>query len=148
MGLTVYHKRAHLYRALLEGAAYSFRHLFEVFEDYGLNVSRVIACGGGANSDLWVQIVSDVIGHDQTIPNIPIGSDIGSAYLAAKGTGLVDDIASFITNRRQKDTQIIKADPQNHVRYQDYYRIYRRLYESVKSDMHALVELTEDHHNL
>ncbi len=145
LGLTVYHKRIHLYRALLEGTAYSFRHIFEVFDDYGFDVSRVIACGGGATSQLWVQIVSDVIGYDQTIPNIPIGSDIGSAYLAAIGTGLIDDIASFITKRRQKDTRTIQVNPQNHARYQDYYGIYRRLYENVKSDMHTLAELAEDH---
>jgi xylulokinase len=145
LGLTVYHKRAHLYRALLEGAAYSFRHNFEVFDTYGFEVSRVIACGGGANSNLWVQIVSDVIGYDQSIQNIPIGSEIGSAYLAAKGTGLMEDIASFINKRRQKDIQYVEVDPQNHARYQDYYRIYRRLYKSVKADMHALAELAEGH---
>lgn len=148
LGLTVFHKRAHLYRALLEGTAYSFRHIFEAFENAGLPVSQVIACGGGSNSRLWVQIVSDVTGYDQTIPNIPIGSDIGSAYLAAKGIGLMDDMASFITRRRQEDTQIVKADPQNHIRYQDFYRIYRSLYENVKSDMHAVAELTEDQYNL
>ena len=145
LGLTTYHKRAHLYRALLEGTAYSLRHNLEVFNKCGFDVSRVIAGGGGANSNLWVQIVGDVIGYDQSIPNMPIGSDIGSAYLAAKGTGLIGDLASFITNRRQKDTRTVRADPQNHARYTDYYRIYRRLYESVKSDMHALAELAENH---
>jgi sugar (pentulose or hexulose) kinase len=75
---------------------------------------------------------------------MPIGSDIGSVYLAAKGTGLVDDLASFIVQRRQEDKRKVTVDPRNHVRYQDFYRIYRRLYESVKSDMHALAELTED----
>jgi len=145
LGLTTYHKRPHLYRALLEGTAYSFRHILEVFQKCGFDVSRVIACGGGANSSLWVQIIADVIGCDQSIPNIPTGSDIGSAYLAAKGTGLIGDLAAFIPSRRQKDARTVRADPQNHDRYTDYYRIYRSLYESVKSDMHALAELAEKH---
>jgi xylulokinase len=143
LGLTLHHKRAHLYRALLEGTAYSLRHIIEAFHEAGFDVSRVIACGGGANSSLWVQIVGDVIGFDQSIPNIPNGSDIGSAYLAAKGTGRIEDLASFIPRRRQKDARTVGFDPQNHARYTDYYRIYRRLYESVKSDMHALAELAE-----
>jgi xylulokinase len=144
LGLTTYHKRAHLYRALLEGAAYSIQHHFEVFDDYGFEVSKVIACGGGTNCHLWVQIVGDVIGYDQKIPNIPIGSEIGSAYLAAKGTGLVEDIASFVTKRSQKDIQKVPVNTNNHNRYQEYYKIYRKLYENVKSDMHALAVLAED----
>ena len=43
LGLTTYHKRAHLYRALLEGAAYSIQHHFEVFDEYGFEISKVIA---------------------------------------------------------------------------------------------------------
>jgi xylulokinase len=140
-GMTLYHKRAHLYRALLEGTAYSFRHIFETFADNGLKVSSVIACGGGANSSLWVKIVSDVIGYDQTVPTIPIGSDIGSAYLAAKGTGFIEDIASYIITRRQEKAQIVKADSRNHARYTEFYKIYRNLYENTKSEMHALAKL-------
>jgi xylulokinase len=140
-GLTLYHRRAHLYRALLEGTAYSFRHILDTIADDGLEISGIIACGGGANSSLWVQIVSDVIGYDQSIPNIPIGSDIGSAYLAAKGTGFIEDVASYIVQRRQEEEHIIKADMENHARYTDFYKIYRSLYENTKSDMHALARL-------
>ena len=142
-GLTMHHTRAHLYRALLEGTAYSFRHILDNFEKYGVPISEVIACGGGAQSSLWLKIVSDVIGHDQTIPSMATGSDIGSAYLAAKGIGLIDDIASFLLHRRQENAQIVKTDMQNHFRYRDFYRIYRSLYENTKSDMWQLSDLTK-----
>ena len=77
MGLTVSHSRAHLYRALLEGAAYSFRHHFDVFERYGLHISKVFACGGGTKCPLWLQIVTDVLGHDQVLLQSPLGAEIG-----------------------------------------------------------------------
>ena len=142
-GLNVFHTRAHIYRALLEGTAYSFRHIFESFEKNDVQVSEVIACGGGARSPLWVKIVSDVTGHDQTIPNMVTGSDIGSAYLAAIGTGLIEDLASFLLKRRQENAQIVKADQQSYLRYQELYRIYRSLYEHTKTDMWALSKLTD-----
>ena len=142
-GLTMHHTRAHLYRALLEGTAYSFCHILENFEKYKVKISQVIACGGGAQSSLWVKIVSDVIGHDQTILSIPTGSDIGSAYLAAKGIGLIDDIASFLLDRRQENARIVKADMQNHSRYQELYHIYRNLYEHTKGEMWTLSKLME-----
>jgi xylulokinase len=134
IGLTVYHKRAHLYRALLEGSAYSFQHHFEVFEGYGFEISKVIACGGGA----WVQIVSDVSGHDQLIPEIPLGAEIGSAYLAAKAIGIINDVGSFTANISTKNMRTVRFDAASHKRYKEYYKIYRRLYECTKNEMHSL----------
>ena len=144
MGLTTYHKRAHLYRALLEGAAYSFQHHFEVFENYGFEISKVIACGGGAKSNLWVQIVSDVTGHDQLIPEIPLGAEIGSAYLAAKAIGVLDDIAAFIKNISNRNIRTVKSNRAHHTQYIDYYKIYRSLYEGIKTEMHDLALKAED----
>jgi xylulokinase len=142
-GLNVYHSRSHVYRALLEGTAYSFRHVFESFEEHDVQISEVIACGGGAKNPLWVKIVSDVIGYDQTIPNMAMGSDIGCAYLAAIGIGLIEDIASFLQERRHQHADIVKVDQENHTRYGEYYRIYRSLYEHTKTDMWALSKLMD-----
>ena len=144
IGLTLFHTRAHIYRALLEAAAYSFRHHIEVCNNYGFEVNKVIACGGGAGSDLWVQIVSDVIGYDQEIPDLPLGSEIGAAYMAAKGVGLIDDIAATVQGLGRANTRTIRFDPENHRKYQDYYQIYRKLYPSVREEMHALTALAEN----
>ena len=60
-GLTLRHGRGHLYRAVLEATAYAARHNLEALELDA--VERVAAVGGGAGSELWVQIVSDVVGR-------------------------------------------------------------------------------------
>lgn len=143
MGLTTYHSRAHIYRALLEGAAYGFKHHFDLFADYGFEVSQLVACGGGAKSDLWVQIVSDVTGYDQLLPNIPIGSEIGSAYLVAKAIGLHDDFQVIRKAVSGNGINKVTANKKNNALYQGYYQIYRNLYNSIKDDMHALALLTE-----
>jgi len=142
MGLTTYHSRAHLYRALLEGAAYSFQHHFDIFKNYDLEVSRVIACGGGTKSNLWVQIVSDVIGYDQLLPQIPMGSEIGIAYFAAKAAGVIDDF-KFLVKTIRKNARKVTVNKQNHEIYQEYYKIYRNLYNNIKDDMHALAAKAE-----
>ena len=143
MGLTVYHSRAHIYRALLEGVAYSFQHHFEVFKQYSFEVSKVIACGGGTKAELWVQIVTDVIGYDQMLPNIPLGAEIGSAYLVAKALGVIDNFQSIMTTVGGKDMRRVTVNRKNHEIYQEYYTIYRNLYENIKHDMHTLVRKEE-----
>ena len=143
LGLTVYHTREHVYRSLLEGAAYSFQHHLDVFKQYGFQISRVIACGGGTKGKLWPQIVSDVIGYNQFIPSSPLGAEIGSAYMAAVAVDLVSDlkfIRRFIEN---EGFHCIKTNYKNHEVYQQYYRLYRSIYENIKEDMHQLAAYSE-----
>ena len=144
MGLTLSHSRNHIYRALLEGAAYSFQHHFDIFKQHKLEISKVIACGGGTKSDLWVQIVSDVIGYDQFIPNTTIGAEMGMAYMAAKAIGLFDSYSSIMETAGGKDSyKRIKFNQKNHETYREYYKIYRNLYKNIKNDMHALALKSE-----
>ena len=143
LGLTVYHTREHVYRSLLEGAAYSFQHHLEVFKQYGFQISRVIACGGGTKGNLWPQIVSDVIGYDQFIPSSPLGAEIGSAYMAAVATGLVSDLKSIRRFVESKRPNCIKSNYKNHEIYQKYYQLYRSIYKNIKADMHQLALYSE-----
>ncbi len=142
MGLTTYHTRAHVYRALLEGAAYGFKHHLDLFQEHGFEIKNIVSCGGGTKSDLWVQIVSDVTNYDQQLPRWPVGSEIGTAILVAKGIGWFEDFSTY----RKKLVEIygsnnVQADNREHHNYCRYYEIYRRLYESIKDDMHSLAQI-------
>jgi len=61
-GLKEYHKRAHLVRSSLEGTAYFLRLIKEALQKNGVNLKELRIGGGGSNSALWVQIISDVAG--------------------------------------------------------------------------------------
>ena len=57
----------------------------------GLSIGRVLACDGGAASDLWLQITADVLGRPvQRLMNHP-GSCLGAAFVAGMGVGLLND---------------------------------------------------------
>jgi xylulokinase len=49
----------------LEGVACGVRHNVETLAQLGAQVRRVVAVGGGAQTDTWLQIVSDVSGLRQ-----------------------------------------------------------------------------------
>ena len=90
-GLSLNHGVAHLWRALLEGFAYAFRHHVEVLGEMGHPTRRFVASDGGARSDLWMQIVADVLGAEiQRLEGHP-GSSLAAAWMAAIGTGASDD---------------------------------------------------------
>src|SRR4051812_42485210 len=89
LGLTLRHRRGHLYRALLEATGYGVRHIVETLRAAGARERRMVAVGGGTRGDLWPQIVSDILGQPQEIPRETIGAAYGDALLAAIGAGLV-----------------------------------------------------------
>ena len=90
VGLSLAHGRGHLYRAVLEATAYAVAHNLEAMHAAGGAARRTVAVGGGARSDLLLQIVSDVTGVEQALPEQIIGAAYGDAFLAGLAIGWLD----------------------------------------------------------
>ncbi len=129
-GLTLTHTRGHVYRAILEGIAYGFRHHLAVLEERGLTAAKARVTNGGARSRLWKQVTADVL----SLPLEPVaqhpGSSLGAAFVAGKGVGLFrewGEIERFI-----RLAEPVEPDPRAHARYQELFAVYRELYERNK----------------
>ncbi len=131
LGLTLDHTRAHLYRSCLEGTAYGVRHNIERMAATGVEPRRLVAVGGGARDDLWVQIVSDVTGLAQQVPSLTIGAAYGDARMAADSRGV--DTSGWNPTARTIEPSAALRDL-----YDESYGIYRRCYDALKDDMHRL----------
>lgn len=134
-GLTLSHTRAHLYRAIMEGVAYGIRHNIDVFGRIGAPVKRVVAVGGGTKSRTWLQIVSDVTGLEQIVPELTIGASYGDAFLAGLAAGILerDDVRQWV----RPGTVVTPGDEARDL-YDGMYRHYRRLYEDTRETVHFL----------
>ena len=139
-GLTLSHAKGHLYRASLEGTAYGVRHNLETMSAMGAPPKRLVAVGGGARNPLWLQIVSDVSGLPQDVPERTIGASYGDAFMAGLATGIVSGQDAL---EREWVNLAMRLQPNPEVRptYDAYYRVYRDLYESAKGELHALARL-------
>jgi xylulokinase len=136
-GLTLAHRRAHLYRAVLESVAYGIRHNIETFQSIGADVHRVVAVGGGTKSRAWLQIVSDVAGVAQEVPQLTIGASYGDAFLAGVASGLLQrgDLAHWV-----RPGSVVQPDPSHKTIYDSLYGDYRLLYERTSDIVHRLGE--------
>ena len=85
VGLSLVHGRGHLYRAVLEGVAVSFRHCAEIAAEKGLRLREVIAVNGGARSAVWRQILCDALGVP--LLYVPDGAGAPDRRRAARGHG-------------------------------------------------------------
>lgn len=135
-GLTLAHTRADLYRAALEAVAFGIRHNVETMRAAGADVRRIVAAGGGTQSLLWPQIVSDVTGLTQRIPQVTTGASYGAAFLAAVAVaapGRAPDIDEW-----NPPAHVIRPDPAAAAVYDDRYALYRRLYGDTADIVHEL----------
>lgn len=86
VGLTSRTTSGELNKAALEGVSYEMRWNLEILAKLGLHVERILATGGGARSDEWLQLKADVFGRP--VVKIPgEATSRGAAICAAMGLG-------------------------------------------------------------
>jgi len=66
-GLQLTHDYRHLVRAVMEGVAYSLRHLLDIYGEIGVSISEIALAGGGTATQGWPQIIADVCQRDVLI---------------------------------------------------------------------------------
>lgn len=131
-GLTLSHTRGDMYRAALEATAFGVRHNITAIHAAGGDIRRVVAVGGGAQSQLWTQVVCDVIGLQQERRRYSIGACYGGALLAA---GLVarPEIAAW-----NPVESVVDPDTAVAADYDEIYSLYLQLYSDSAPVSHAL----------
>jgi L-ribulokinase len=129
-GLTLQTTREQIYRALLESIAFGSRRIMDNFEEHGLELSTIVACGGIAErSPLMMQLLADTSGRKVHVPDVKEIPARGAALFGAVAAGVFDDIASAISATRPTGLRTYTPDPAAKQTYDRVYGIYRRLYE-------------------
>ena len=131
-GLTLQSRPEEIYRALLEAIALGNRRIMDNFDEHGVRLHEIVACGGIAEkSPLTMQLFADISGRRV---RVPASSEIparGSALFGAVAAGLFADIGEAVRATRPGDARIYEPDPAAGEVYDRVYAIYRRLYETL-----------------
>lgn len=109
-GATLQHGRGHMYRAVLDGIAASFRHCLDVAGESGLRCTEVIAESGAARSPLLRQALADALEVPLAWAPDGGGSVLGAAVLAGMGAGLWTDGAAR-RRAREGAARVARHDP-------------------------------------
>lgn len=140
IGLSGIHTRRDLLRAVMEGVIYSMRQNLEVLRGMGIAPAEMRACGGGARSPFWRQMMADVFALPvRTVKNTE-GPALGAAILGGVAAGLYADIPSACAALIQENEPQL-PDVQRHVDYEKYYDLYVSLYPALKDAYHTLARL-------
>lgn len=125
IGLDWKHTKEHLFRAVMEGVAYEYHYYLSVLKTLYPNnkFENMYGTGGGAKSDVFNQIKSDVLGLNVISFSMGDTALVGSAVIAGVGAGVFPDYREPI-RKIMRPVKTIHPDLANHEAYADYAKTY------------------------
>lgn len=127
VGISRHHGTPHLTKAVLEGVAFNLATCVHAFREMGVPVRRIDAIGGGAASDVWLQIMADVwqcTVRRRTI--VDEANSLGAAVSTGVAAGVLADLSvardlSDVTAEFHPDPARSAAYAERHAAYLDAY---------------------------
>ena len=131
-GLDFKHTRGHMYRAIMEAIAYEYKYYLSVLRTLypGNSFGEMLTVGGGSNSSLFNQIKADVLGIPVTTLETGDTSLLGSAVIAAVGTGILSDYRQPIMQAVKK-AAFYNPDMEKHKVYEACAEAYLKAIEQL-----------------
>ncbi|MBE0409043.1 MAG: ribulokinase [Anaerolineales bacterium] len=135
IGATLATRPEEIYRALIEATAFGTRVIVEAFQDHGVPVDELVACGGLPDKNhLLMQIYADVSGREIKVSASDQAPALGSAMFGAVAAGSevggYDTIYAASQAMARLKEHTFKPNPQNQPVYDRLYREYLRLHDT------------------
>jgi xylulokinase len=131
INLSLEHSREDLIRAFLEGVALNTRWMLEPFVRFvGRRIRAITMVGGGAQSDLWCQIMADVTGCAIRQPEAPIQANaLGAAFIGAAGVGALTlrESATLLRIRH-----VYEPDGRHRSLYDERFKTFREIHRRLQ----------------
>lgn len=139
VGLTLRHGLAHMVRSTMEGVAFGLRDLLEIARSKGIHPQSAAVSGGAANSPVWREILTNVMGIPLYTVNTVQGAAFGAAILAGVGAGAWQDVPTACQTLIKPDAVIPPTTPEVE-QYENLYRLFRALYPTLHDMNTALAQ--------
>ncbi|MCL5986385.1 MAG: ribulokinase [Actinobacteria bacterium] len=145
VGLTLNSKPHEIYRALIEATAFGTNMIIGSFEEKGVQVKELYACGGlPEKNTLLMQIYSDVTGREIKLaasPQAPaLGSAMFGAVAAGKANGGYDSIVDAAKAMAKIKEKVYKPDMEANAVYRKLFELYKILHDYFGRDPDSVMK--------
>lgn len=139
-GLSAIHTKKHLLRAVMEGVSYSLCDCNEILKEMGVEITQMMACGGGGKSPIWRQMLATLYQCPVKTVEQEEGPALGAAILAGVGCGVYPDVETAC-DRLIRAKSHTEPDQEQIPTYAAYHKLYQSLYQSLKENYKTLSRL-------
>lgn len=144
IGFGEIHTRAHLYRAILEGLVYALKDgAIRTEKKNKVKIEKLRVAGGGSQSDIVMQLTSDIFDLPAERPHTFETSALGSAIDAAVGLKYYPDFESAVKGM-VRINDVFEPIPVNRDIYKELFeQVYLKMYGKLKSLYIKIGKITE-----
>jgi sugar (pentulose or hexulose) kinase len=131
-GLTLAHNRGDIIRSVMESVAYEIRKNLKLFKELGNEIEEMRITGGGSRSNIWNQIMADVLNVTLARGELEESTSVGAMMLAAYGVGDYKDLidaSEKLANMSMK----WKPNPDNLLIYNQLFKAAESIYEAIET---------------
>jgi FGGY-family pentulose kinase len=119
------------YYATLQAIAYGTRHIIEVMNEKGYQISDIYMCGGHTKNQLFVQEHADITGCNIYLPEEREAVLLGTVILAAVAANKYRSVQEAMP-QMSKVGEVIRPNFNNKKYHDARYRIFKLMYEQFK----------------
>ena len=121
-----------LVAALILPAAACTERKEGTMQKVGREIDEYVAIGGGAASDLWMQILADALGKPVGRTSTVEASSLGAAMAAAKGVGWFSTIAEASAAMAGTVATRFEPDERRSARYEELRALHAELWPALQ----------------
>jgi xylulokinase len=136
-GLRTHTTRGEILRSIMEGATFYFVRSLEALRNMNIAAQEFIATGGGAKSDVWLQIKADIMGVPFVRPMITECGTLGAAILAGMATGVFRSADEGVSIFVKRD-RVFEPHARRHAFYREHYARYERFLAAARPTLSRL----------
>jgi xylulokinase len=138
IGLCMNTTRKDMLLSVLEGVSFAIRDNLEIAKKLGICITGISLCGGGAKSELWQTVLSNVLNREVTLLQTEQGPGYGAAMLAMVGCGEFADVKAC-ADAFVKQSKTVRPREAIAARYETQYGKYKEIYPALK-DLFKLIK--------
>lgn len=133
-GMKLEHDKRHILRASMEGMIYSLKDCLCLLWQMGVDSEEIIASGGGAYSELMLQMQADIFERNIKVCDVCEQACLGACIIAGDGLGIFDiewACRKYVTFNKR----VFIPNTENAEIYRNGFEVYHKLYEKTKDLM-------------
>jgi len=132
VGLDLATTRHDIVRAIIESQTYELPINLERLVSCGIDITRLVAAGGGSRSLEWLQAKANILNRRVGTLRCKEAACLGAAILAGSGVTLFSSAKEGV-ERLVKLEWTFESEPDRDSQHDELYRRYQKLYPALRS---------------
>ena len=132
IGFNEVHTKKHIYRAIIEGIAFSLLDgMYQLQKRTGNKITEIFVGGGGSHSDIACQITANIFGVPLKRTQSPEITGVGGAIIGFIGLKYFENEQDAIKSMVHTGTVFMPDEKEHEYYFQLYHGVYKHLFKKL-----------------